>query len=267
MNLVGRMRFKSPELSLIDMDAVNSIFDEFKHDFFPGEEIFATLDTGEQYEGVIREKAKFPMIKAADGSVQRAAFSRYFVRLNSTNSEEALLDDTHIRRDRKVFTKQNLRAFLKNSLQREAWTGAPWLVKEHLATQYRLPMEIPAHLLQEARLLQNKVLFIPRPANYPPHPLSNTIQQQMLQMRPAKGRRSKNLTPHDFAQDGDVQIQIPNKVSRIASNQSCGNGSKVVLEWSTPIFGASTLIAHRFQATSPSDHEIPHRGSGHRSKT
>lgn len=148
------------------------MFDEFKHDFFPGEEVTVIEDSGEQLQGVIREKAKFPMIRAADGSVQREPFSRYFVRINGSTHEEALTDDKHVRRDRKVFTKQNLRSFLKNSLQREAWTGAPWLVKEHLAIHYRLPMEIPAHLLQDARLLQNK--------------------QQMLQMRPQKGKKVKN---------------------------------------------------------------------------
>ena len=38
----------------------------------------------------------------------------------------------------------------------------------------------------------------------------------MLQMRPAKGRRPKNLTPHDFArmQEEEIQIQIRNQVSQ-----------------------------------------------------
>jgi len=120
-------------------------------------------------EGTIREKAKFPIIRGPDGSVQRAAFSRYFVRILDQHEEEALLDDKHLRRDKKVFTKQNLRAFLKNSLQREAWIGAPWLVKEHLAIQFRLPMEIPAHLLQDAKLLATK---------------------QMVQTKPPRNRRS-----------------------------------------------------------------------------
>lgn len=154
------------------------VYDEFKHDFFPGEEVLAVLDNGEQFVGSIREKAKFPMIRGADGTIQRAPFSRYFLQVEGT-SDEALCDDKHIRRDRKVFTKQNLRAFLKNSLQREAWNGAPWLVKEHLAIQYRLPMEIPAHLLHEARALHNK--------------------QQMLQMRPPKVKKPKGMSPQEFA--------------------------------------------------------------------
>jgi hypothetical protein len=140
-------------------EIVNTVFEEFKHDFFPGEEVLCVFDAGEQSKGVIREKAKFPMIRGPDGVVQREPFARYFVRLKDSD-DEALLDDKHVRRDRNVFTKQNLRAFLKNSLQRENWIGAPWLVKEPLAIHYRLPMEIPAHLLQDARLVANKVRLI-----------------------------------------------------------------------------------------------------------
>lgn len=180
--------------------------------------MIVTFDDGEQMEGVIREKAKFPMIRGPDGTVslpyiyrarvvswhpltcdtqiQRAAFSRYFVRCNNRldqPGEEALVDDKHIRRDKKVFTKQNLRSFLKHSLQREAWIGAPWLVKEHLAIQYRLPMEIPGHLLQDAKLLANKVYTLPAPTHLMLASMLNVTnfpQQQMLQMKPPKGRRS-----------------------------------------------------------------------------
>jgi hypothetical protein len=121
--------------------------------------VWITLDDAESVEGSIREKAKFPMIRGPDGSVQRNAFSRYFIRLHKSPNEEALVDEKHLRRDRKVFTKLHLRAFLKKSLSREAWNGAPWLVNEHLAIQYRLPMEIPHHLLREAHLLHK--VYIP----------------------------------------------------------------------------------------------------------
>ncbi|KAK5135513.1 hypothetical protein LTR08_005148 [Meristemomyces frigidus] len=180
------------QISRID-DLVSSVFDEFKKDFFPGEDVLVIFDDGEQMGGVIREKAKFPMIRGPDGTIQRAAFSRYFVRCHNQPGEEALVDDKHIRRDKKVFTKQNLRAFLKNSLQREAWIGAPWLVKEHLAIQYRLPMEIPGHLLQDAKLLANKVYTEPTRTQgvmASVRSMTNLPQQQTLQMKPPKGRRS-----------------------------------------------------------------------------
>ncbi|KAK5143484.1 hypothetical protein LTR32_004392 [Rachicladosporium monterosium] len=168
-------------------ELVNAVYDEFKKDFFPGESVHVFFPDGEHFWGQIREKAKcvmgplpmnctvtymasdrFPMIRGPDGTIQRAAFSRYFVRMPETENE-ALVDDKHLRRDKKIFTKQNLRSFLRNSLQRESWQGAPWLVKEHLAIQYRLPMEIPAHLMQDAKLLASKF---------------------MLQMKPPRGRRS-----------------------------------------------------------------------------
>lgn len=139
-------------------EVVNAVYDEFKRNFFPGEEIVVLMGEGSDHvTGVVREKAMFPMIRGPNGQVQREAFTRYFVRIGNEPGKERLVDDKHVRRDRKAFTKQNLRAFLKHTLQREAWIGAPWLVKEPLAIQYRLPMEIPAHLLQDARLLANKV--------------------------------------------------------------------------------------------------------------
>ena len=147
-------RFADPS----DPSAVNSVYDAFKRDFFPGEEVLAvTPDSSEPCPGVIREKSKFPMIKGLNGEVQREPFSRYFVRLGENSDDEALVDDKHIRRDRRAYTKQNLRAFLKHSLHRASWVGAPWLVKEQLAVHYRLPMEIPAHLLPEARMLAQRV--------------------------------------------------------------------------------------------------------------
>ncbi|TKA81299.1 hypothetical protein B0A55_02865 [Friedmanniomyces simplex] len=192
-------------------ELVNAVYDEFKKDFFPGENVHVFFPDGEHFWGQIREKAKsvieqlysmcaatyidfdrFPMIRGPDGTIQRPAFSRYFVRLPETENE-ALVDDKHLRRDKKIFTKQNLRSFLRNSLQREAWQGAPWLVKEHLAIQYRLPMEIPAHLMQDARLLASKVHLrraIAQHASVATGTIADVQQQQMLKMKPPKGRRS-----------------------------------------------------------------------------
>ena len=181
--ILRRVQFS--EVARID-ELVNHVFEEFRADFFPGEEVTALMDeSGEHLEGVIREKAKFPELRHPDGTIMRAAFARYFVRLKNRSGDEALLDGAHVRRERHVFTKLNLRSFLKNSLQREAWTGAPWLVKEHLAGQYRLPMEIPPHLQQGARAAEHR----------------QSLPQQMRQsghFNQVKGRKGKNLTAHDF---------------------------------------------------------------------
>jgi hypothetical protein len=45
-----------------------------------------------------------------------------------------------------------IRAFIKNSCSREAWTGAPWLVKERYAKKFRIDMTIPDHLRQKEKV-------------------------------------------------------------------------------------------------------------------
>ncbi|PNS15948.1 hypothetical protein CAC42_4349 [Sphaceloma murrayae] len=139
-------------------DLVSYVYEEFRNDFFPGEEVTLVMDDGESMEGTIREKANFPELRNPDGSVQRPAFSRYFVKIRDSN-EEALLDGPHMKRGRNIFTKANIKSYLKNCMWRDAWIGAPWLVKEQLAIHYRLPMAIPAHLTQEAKNAQNKLML------------------------------------------------------------------------------------------------------------
>ena len=190
------------EVPRID-ELVTHVFDDFRNDFFPGEEVTVIMEEGEQMEGLVREKAKFPELRHPDGTIMRAAFSRYFVRLKDQPDHEALLDENHVKRNRNVFTKQNLRAFLKHSLQRESWTGAPWLVKEHLAVQYRLPMEIPPHLQQGARAAADRN-SLPNQSRLSGH--FNSV----------KGRKGKNLTASDFtpeqlAMQEQSQLSFPSQ--------------------------------------------------------
>ncbi|KAK4986899.1 hypothetical protein LTR50_005030 [Elasticomyces elasticus] len=132
-------------------DLVNLVYEEFQKDFFPGENVIINLEVGGRKKGVIREKAKFPELKRADGNTERAAFSRYFVMLdNDANGGEALVDGDHLQRPRRVFSRKSLKPFIKNSVRRDEWPNAPWLVKEQIATDYRLPMEIPSHLMRGA---------------------------------------------------------------------------------------------------------------------
>lgn len=105
----------------------------------------------ERYTGSIRAKTKFPQLQRTDGTIEREAFCRYFVQLDQRPSDEVVADEKHISRERKVFTKQRLRSFIKNATTKEAWTGAPWIVKIQLAEKYNLPLEIPQHLTREAQ--------------------------------------------------------------------------------------------------------------------
>ena len=127
----------------------------FKRDFYPGENIVISLEE-ERLSGQIKEKSKFPELLRSDGTIERPSFSRYFCHIDQRPGQEALLDEHHIYRERKVFTKQRLRSFLKNTATREAWAGAPWLVKQKVAEEYRISTEIPPLLTQENQAKMRK---------------------------------------------------------------------------------------------------------------
>lgn len=137
------------------MNVAHKLLQEFQRDFYPGERV--VLHLGEdRLTGYIREKTKFPELRAQDGTQERKAFARYFYYLDDRQGEEALVDEEHIQRERKTFTKQRLRSFLKNSVNREAWAGAPWLVKPKLAEDYRINTLIPENLTHEYQSKQRK---------------------------------------------------------------------------------------------------------------
>jgi hypothetical protein len=141
-------------ISRID-NLVDMIFDEFRSDYYPGEAVTVHVVTGERLTGVVRDKTRFGSKMLPDGSLS-APFSRYFVSLDNRPTEEAVVDDAHITRDRKIFTKQVLRSFIKKTVTREAWTGAPWLVKHDVASLYHIDTRVPPHLRHESKLVERK---------------------------------------------------------------------------------------------------------------
>jgi hypothetical protein len=150
------------------------------------------LDNGDRLNGLVREKSKFPELIRADGTIERKAFARYFICLTNRPNEEALVDEEHIVRDRKSFTKHRLRSFIKNNVTRDAWTGAPWLVKTKIANKYRISTDIPHHLRRENQLLQRRTNTSLKKADLDGGSANLVPNQGPLpEVRP-KGNKSKN---------------------------------------------------------------------------
>jgi hypothetical protein len=126
---------------------------QFKTDYYPGENVTATID-GYRANALIREKSKVGS-RIKDG-VLIPGYVRYRIELRSTRkgalAREQYVDSEIINRDRNYFNKALIRAFIKNSCSREAWTGAPWLVKERYAKKFRIDMTIPDHLRQKEKV-------------------------------------------------------------------------------------------------------------------
>ena len=69
-------------------------------------------------------------------------FRSYTYTIAMDNKEELTrykASDLH--RDRRVYSKLALKQFLREAVSREAWNGAPWMVKTHLAKRYKIPMQ------------------------------------------------------------------------------------------------------------------------------
>jgi hypothetical protein len=134
----------------------------FKHDFYPRENVICIKNSGERAEGTVREKITYPEQRREDGSIACPSVSKYIVAMRSDGKseqrEEGLYEDQNLTRDRKNFSKHLLRHFLKNALTKEVWIGAPWIVKEAMAREFDLPLEVPPHLQQSARVAEKKAL-------------------------------------------------------------------------------------------------------------
>ncbi|KAL9586925.1 MAG: hypothetical protein Q9212_000597 [Teloschistes hypoglaucus] len=152
--ILRRVQFSTiPRLDYL----VDRVFEEFKHDFYPGENVIVTYPDGNRSSGVLREKSKLPELRRPDDTVERPALVQYFVCLNHRPDLPEVFDPERLTRERKTFTKQRLRSFLKKTIDHEAWSGAPWCIKPKIAEQYHISGEVPQHLTYENQMLQRKM--------------------------------------------------------------------------------------------------------------
>ena len=178
-------------MSRID-NLVDRIYDEFRHDYYPGEAVTVEISTGERLHGTVRDKTRFGSKIQPDGSIGKP-FSRYFVSLFERPEEEAVVDDHHISRDRKVFTKSVLRSFIKKTVTREAWNGAPWLVKHEYAFMYHIDTRVPIHLRHDTKLQERKQLAAQKKAVHPgdTNGTVNSEPARLPELKPSKSHKSK----------------------------------------------------------------------------
>jgi hypothetical protein len=192
--ILRRVQFQT--ISRID-NLVDLIYDEFKNDYFPGEEVTVHIVNGDRIAGVVREKTTFGAKALPNGQVS-PAFHRYYVTLPSRPQEEAVVDDDHITRDRKIFTKQVLRSFIKKTVTREAWTGAPWLVRPEVAEQYHIETKVPVHLRYETAAAERKQKAALKKTGGSADVSFTSDGQRLPELKPApKSHKAKGLHNHN----------------------------------------------------------------------
>lgn len=155
-----------------------------------------------KHQGIIREK-----LELRKPGFQ---FCRYIVSVKGNSSDFVAAQDS-IWRDRKAFTKQMLRQFLRKTISREAWTGAPWIVDDKLARTYKLELEVPLEKRYDAQQAARKASLALKkqeqnssftsfmPQEHQPHqyqqpaPVPNS-QQRFPPIKPAaKSHKTKSM--------------------------------------------------------------------------
>ncbi|KAJ5098078.1 hypothetical protein N7532_005079 [Penicillium argentinense] len=198
--ILRRIQFST--VSRVD-NLVDEIFEEFRTDFYPGENVLILLEDTTRLHGIIRDKANFAEQLYADGTIKTPAYARYLVKIQDRQNEEALLDHDHITRDRKAFTKLMLRGFIKNNVTRESWTGAPWLVKPSIAEEYKIATEVPKHLQYGAKVAEKKAQKKADQEGY----FGFFSSQQLPALKPATKAQKAKLSAQDLARSSQAQYE------------------------------------------------------------
>ncbi|KAI9783611.1 MAG: hypothetical protein M1816_001317 [Peltula sp. TS41687] len=259
--VLRRVQFST--VSRIDV-LVDNIYDEFKQAYYPGEHVTVTPHGGERLSGTVREKTRFPEIRRPDGSLERASFSRYFVMLSHRPDLEALVDDQHIMRDRKSFTKLVLRSFIKDNATRESWNGAPWLVKEHVAQKFRISGEVPAHLQRGGKFTTKKALLAQQKnRNHDGSSLQMVLNpSQLPELRPAPKNQKGLKAKQKLQQFVEYQQTLPpHEIGRYLNCQPNGQAHFIYADF-PPIAPATQKLPPKPSPPPPikypiEDLEIP----------
>ncbi|KAK2753267.1 hypothetical protein FQN54_007958 [Arachnomyces sp. PD_36] len=190
--ILRRIQFST--VSRID-NLVDEVYEDFKQDFYPGEYVTVLLTDGSRLHGLVREKANFAERIDVNGNIERYPFASYRVTILNQANEEALLDQDHLTRDRKTFTKMMLRSFIKNTVTREPWNGAPWLVKPDIAIQYHIDTDVPPHLQYGNKVAEKKAMKKGEQEGF----FGFFASQHLPELKPAvKGQKAK-YTPQELA--------------------------------------------------------------------
>lgn len=194
--ILRKIQFQT--ISRLD-NLVDMVYDEFKHDYYPGEEVTVTMDGGDRVHGLVRDKTTFGPRTLHDGT-KALPTTRYLVELKDS-SKETIVTDEHICRDRGVFTKAMLRSFIKKTVIREAWNGAPWLVKHDYAGQYHIDTRVPPHLRYDTKVLERKQLqaqkraLMPHETNGHANHATHTGPVRLPELKPAPKSKGKPSHP------------------------------------------------------------------------
>ncbi|RMZ67011.1 dolichyl pyrophosphate Glc1Man9 c2 alpha-13-glucosyltransferase [Pyrenophora seminiperda CCB06] len=160
-------------------DLVNDVYDHFKEQFTLRDRVYIEGDP--RRFGVITEitdNSRLHSMFTGQSMDDNIRSYTYVITMEDSGETVTKYKASELHRDKKVYSKLILKAFLSNALQRESWVGALWMVKDSLAKRYDIPTKIPDHKTRQAVLDAKKTI-----GNIP-NGVTPPVQQPYIQHAP-----------------------------------------------------------------------------------
>jgi hypothetical protein len=94
----------------------------------------------------------------------------YVIEMGDSGENITKYKASELQRDKKIYSKKVIKKFLRATLERDDWIGAPWTVKNSLAKRYSIPTKIPDSKEREVMNAQKKFNSMPNGATPPAQP-------------------------------------------------------------------------------------------------
>lgn len=123
-----------------------------------GDRVSIDTDSGRRYGTItqITDNSRLHNIFSGQSTDDQFRSFTYIITTEDTGEEATRYKASELQRDRRVYSKLVLKQFLRSAVSREAWNGAPWMVKDHLAKRYDIPTKVPEAKTRDAIMAAKK---------------------------------------------------------------------------------------------------------------
>jgi len=142
-------------------DLVNAVHDHFKEEYFQDEVVTVEDGNNARRRGIITgfTDANHMHTTYHGQMLTNSGYAGYIITMDDNKETIVKHRASELQRDRKTYSKLILKQFLRATIKREAWIGAPWTVRPTLAKSYDISTKVPDHKTQAAIAAQRQALI------------------------------------------------------------------------------------------------------------
>ncbi|KAF2686344.1 glycosyltransferase family 57 protein [Lentithecium fluviatile CBS 122367] len=139
-------------------DLVNLVFDHFREHYMVGDRVSVDTEHGRRYGMIsqMTDTSRLHSIFNGQSTDDQFRSFTYMITMEDNGEEVTRYKASELQRDRRVYSKLVLKQFLRSAVSREAWNGAPWMVKDRLAKRYNIPTKVPEAKTRDAVMAAKK---------------------------------------------------------------------------------------------------------------